>query len=556
MFNYIKFDLFLMSFIEWEWNKWVEWESTTQKPETTSELSDLDKKILELKTQILEARAWTKIVWQRTQILEQKSVDNISMLELQENWAYDINETVIRLKAELWQLEERKKVLERTLEVTKDNKLTPEELNKMKKIKDQKEFLSMNTNERLRYITKWNIESKEVTEWWVKDIEFTFTYDWEFNRNLYLRTTAWQVLNETVRKVECDWVEFSRKWYNWEFFAENWKRLLIHEWTKISVTKFWTEEELKASLEWLSSLMSFFKWTPNEAFALETLKKWYDPKFVLWVFWDKLNWLEWEAKNIEMEDILSDIARLEDDFKDDFPNEKTEKDGKISEKFAWYVINTLVKKGETRDKVLENISKEYWFDLDSLKSSRRINNVFLWWWPINMENISLNADKDYPNWVESLLAKRNFRPWSKDASVLFLVACQAANLPLEWCNKESLHRLLAHESNWVVWRLNYTIKHETPSSFKEKAVSSSSKNPIWVTSTASWLGQLLLENVDKYYPDWRDWIWDPLNEAVWMLRYIKDRYWSPDVAWQIYGKTWSFVHPEKWQQYKWFEEWY
>lgn len=552
--------MFLMSYQEapgWAW-----WEVTDTSKEqkvnpeqTRKELSELDQKILELKTQLLDTKAWTKIVWQRTWILEKRSSEDISMAELQEDWAFEVNERVLKLKAELWQLEEKRRVLERTLEVTKDNKLSPDEVSKMKSMSN-KEFLKYPANERLRFVTIWNVENKDVKEWWTTSVEFTFTYDGEFNRDLYVRTTAWQVLNESVRVVESGWVEYTRRWFNWEFFAENWKRLLIHEWTKIDVKKFWTEEEMKASLASFDSAISSFKWTPNEDFALETLKKWYDPKFILWVFWDRLKWLEWASRAVEMEDILSDIARLEDDFSEDFPWEKVEKDWKITEKFAWYVINTMILKEDSRNSVLEQISKDYDFNLESMKSTRRQNNPMLWGWPINMENISINIDKDYPNWVESLLHKKEYRPWSKDAVMLFLVAAQAAGFPPDWCKKESLHRLLTRESNWVVWRLNYTITRESQDSFKEKAISSSSKNPIWSVSTASWLWQMLLSNVDKYYPDWRNGIWDPLNEAVWMLRYIKDRYWDPDVAWSVYWKTWSYVHPDKWPQTKSFREWY
>mgnify|MGYP003467014399 CR=1 FL=1 len=50
-------------------------------------------------------------------------------------------------------------------------------------------------------------------------------------------------------------------------------------------------------------------------------------------------------------------------------------------------------------------------------------------------------------------------------------------------------------------------------------------------SSATGLGQLLLSNVDKYYPNGRAGIGDPVQEAAGMLAYIKDRYGSPDVAW-------------------------
>ncbi len=54
-------------------------------------------------------------------------------------------------------------------------------------------------------------------------------------------------------------------------------------------------------------------------------------------------------------------------------------------------------------------------------------------------------------------------------------------------------------------------------------------------SSATGLGQLLLSNVDRYYPDGRQGIGDPLQEAAGMLRYIQDRYGTPDNAWRLYG---------------------
>jgi SLT domain-containing protein len=50
------------------------------------------------------------------------------------------------------------------------------------------------------------------------------------------------------------------------------------------------------------------------------------------------------------------------------------------------------------------------------------------------------------------------------------------------------------------------------------------------------MGQLLLRNVDRYYPDGRAGIGNPMSEAIGMLRYIQDRYGSPERAWAQYGR--------------------
>ena len=55
-------------------------------------------------------------------------------------------------------------------------------------------------------------------------------------------------------------------------------------------------------------------------------------------------------------------------------------------------------------------------------------------------------------------------------------------------------------------------------------------------SSATGLGQLLLSNVERYYPSGRQGIGNPMEEAVGMMRYIQDRYGSPDAAWAQYGR--------------------
>jgi hypothetical protein len=108
-----------------------------------------------------------------------------------------------------------------------------------------KEFLKLPPEKRLIHITKNNISSEKVASWNEKKLEFTFTFDWKFNRELYLKTTAGQVLPNEVREVESNWIKYQRTWLKWEFFASWWRRLTIHEWTKIDDIKIWTPEEMK-----------------------------------------------------------------------------------------------------------------------------------------------------------------------------------------------------------------------------------------------------------------------------------------------------------------------
>jgi hypothetical protein len=50
-------------------------------------------------------------------------------------------------------------------------------------------------------------------------LNFTFTFDGKFNRELYIRTTAGQILPENVRTVTSGNVEYTRTGLNGEFFS-------------------------------------------------------------------------------------------------------------------------------------------------------------------------------------------------------------------------------------------------------------------------------------------------------------------------------------------------
>ncbi len=109
---------------------------------------------------------------------------------------------------------------------------------------ETRELLKMEVSDRLNLVTKgWKIERWDLKEW--KEIEFNFSADWEKNKNLYLNTSAGQVLPVEIGTVNVGWVEYQRHWYEWEFFNEKWERLLIDDWTKITIWKPRTNEDLK-----------------------------------------------------------------------------------------------------------------------------------------------------------------------------------------------------------------------------------------------------------------------------------------------------------------------
>ena len=161
-----------------------------------------------------------------------------------------------------------------------------------------------------------------------------------------------------------------------------------------------------------------------------------------------------------------------------------------------------------------------------------------------------------------------YLPHSPEAKALFAKAAAIAGLPESWATEPEAHNIMAKESGGWVGRPNYTYgKVKSPNSrgqwpgvwAKTRSVArqrrAQKKNvSMGHSSSATGLGQLLAlpivhdngkisaSNVEKFYPDGLDGIGDPINEAVGFLRYIAARYGSPDVAYQMYGKTGSYVH--------------
>ncbi|MDD2907117.1 MAG: hypothetical protein PHH98_00615 [Candidatus Gracilibacteria bacterium] len=108
-----------------------------------------------------------------------------------------------------------------------------------------KDFLSMPEDQRLQYVTKNNVDSNSISSGSVKDLTFSFDMDndGKINKELYMLTTAGQVLPKEVREVTKDGQTYSRIGLKGEFYNGE-KRLTIHDKTNISINKIATTEEL------------------------------------------------------------------------------------------------------------------------------------------------------------------------------------------------------------------------------------------------------------------------------------------------------------------------
>lgn len=140
-----------------------------------------------------------------------------------------------------------------------------------------------------------------------------------------------------------------------------------------------------------------------------------------------------------------------------------------------------------------------------------------------------------------------YKPFSPEAIALFKEAAKIANLPLEWASDSSLHNILKKESRGEVGRPNYTYGQGSAGlRFGVTTRNIAKRTDVWpqiwselksgrkgAKSTATGLGQLILDNTDRYYPSKRAGIGVPIEEAVGMLRYIAARYKNPQRAWDF-----------------------
>jgi len=131
---------------------------------------------------------------------------------------------------------------------------------------------------------------------------------------------------------------------------------------------------------------------------------------------------------------------------------------------------------------------------------------------------------------------QTYPPFSDAAKALFGAAADRAGVPRAWAQSNGLHQILRKESRGRVGVPNYTYGSRARDPSRWPQVWNELKNDrITARSSATGLGQLLLDNVERYYPSGRAGIGDPMEEAVGMLKYIKDRYGHPDNAWRLYG---------------------
>jgi hypothetical protein len=139
-----------------------------------------------------------------------------------------------------------------------------------------------------------------------------------------------------------------------------------------------------------------------------------------------------------------------------------------------------------------------------------------------------------------------YPPGSPEQIELFQAAAKYAGLPESWASHKALFAILSAESGgkvgnpnflWNGWLAKQGLPN-APSSWPVvwAVIRAGNAKPskTGITSHAAGLGQLQPSNMVAFQPDGLRGVGDAFNEAVGMLRYIRDRYGTIEKAWSFW----------------------
>lgn len=339
--------------------------------ETELKIDDLEKKLIELKltekfTKWIKESLYKWLTWDPSIKNDPEAKATIDMFKRYES----LNQAAIdESKLTKEELESITKIWNKyefnasSNENVENNKYSNEQL----KTISNNEFLSLPKEERLQYVTKNNIDSENISNGSVNDVEFTFTFDWEYNKELYLLTTAGQVLPKEVWEVRVLDKIYSRNNLDGEFF--NWsERLIINEWTKIDIDKIRTPNELNDLKNKVNEWLEKYKDLKNQDLILESLNRWIDPEFSEMVIWEKIK--DKPIGSVErmvlIEEIFTEFDRIRPSI--------TMWDWKILEwnKYPDDFVLKLLSKFNTN---YEKLAMDYWIDIVNIEGFKNRKNT-------------------------------------------------------------------------------------------------------------------------------------------------------------------------------------
>ncbi len=375
--------------------------------------------------------------------------------------------------------------------------------------------------------------------------------DFRGNKELELQVTAGHLLPPEVRQITIDGLRGERSGLQGEFYAENGERLLIFTDTTITIDEVADEAAIaKMQAEVEENLVVLNIPEDQEAdiaIARAALERGIEPSFALKAQQELVDGYEGmdEAQRAEM--ISTVVGRARGKFQLQFPDTTIdENSGRYSPEFLAYLL--MIHGVEKYDEITgslgyseEEQSRGHYFYREEVASIQ--------------SGITANISREPLPDVPADLSRATYMPGSVEARMLFRQAAREYDLPEDWANSTALHEILNRESAGIVGLPNYTFseayepgnqnyvrRHPEVWADIHNAIKNHEGrsgevviNDTPVVSSATGLGQLLQANVDRYYPGGRNGIGNPIAEAVGMMRYIKDRYGTPEIALANYG---------------------
>ncbi len=345
---------------------------------------------------------------------------------------------------------------------TEIKKLSPQEVNALKSI-DNKEFLNIPTEKRLQYITKNHIDSSEVVSWEIKEIDFTFSFDWKFNRELYLKTTAGQVLPKEVWMVIVWGKTYSRANIWWEFFTLGNERLTIHEWTKVKVSWLRTQQDIEQINTINTSKTSEYLKNNTDAhhqIVSEAINRGIDPKFANIVFGDLVKNTPEEQVKVILEDAFTEFDRIRGkvEASDNLP------DWKYDENLSIWILQKF-SPDKWKDK-----AELYWFSQEKIENFVKVSNTKIDFSSIENWDMKAMIEKTAENlWISSKIIQSILKQESNWNMSATRFEKHVYDRELRKWNSPEDAKLLATSFWWfqIMWFNHKVCWYENVSSFVE-----------------------------------------------------------------------------------------
>ncbi len=330
------------------------------------------------------------------------------------------------------------------------HRISPEtSVNKIDKLNQEvlswisnREFLGVNRDARLEHVTNPAIKSAELKTW--DSVNITFTFNGKFNTELYLRTTAGQVMPEDIQIIEAHGSTWVRNGLLGEFFDTNWKRLVIRDGSQLIIKwQMSPEDKEKKNIE-IATMAEKYKWEKNYDIILASLKRNIPADIAVALFGKKMEWFTDEnLRRIEIEDILTEFGRMQDYFATDFQGVPTMKWNQISSEFITYYITS------NNIKLDDSLLADLWITEGMRKTYGILGSTRVSWryWTDAPISASVKLMSDL-NWTESsMLARKIFH----DGPATDLL------IALDGGNGTMIKRMVAlwyHEGWLMFWRQN------------------------------------------------------------------------------------------------------